>query len=176
MNNSDKNHDRDNPNFDSRKWLANKCRTKRLGVFGSRSLPDERVEILILEKMRSGRFDMIVTCQEPQGVSEVAQRVAKKYGYPLELHFLNMQYLRGAFEQRSREIVNICDEFLIIHDGQSKGAANEKLLAEKSGKPMQYECLDVSPYQRSVGFNIAGEWGQSEGIADLDSLMGIANA
>jgi hypothetical protein len=132
MNRSDKNHDRDNPNFDSREWIARDCKTRRLGVFGSRSLTDERVEILILEKMRSGRFDMIVTCQEPQGVSEVAQRVAKKYGYPLELHFLNMQYLRGAFEQRSREIVNMCDEFLIIHDGQSKGTANEKLLAEKS--------------------------------------------
>jgi hypothetical protein len=176
MNKSDKNQDPDNPNFDSRAWIAGGCKPRRLGVFGSRSLNDERVEILILEKIRAGGFNIVVTCQEPQGVSEVAQRVGKKYGFPLELHFLNMRYLRGAFEQRSKEIVKICDEFLIIHDGASKGTANEKTLVEKSGKPMQYELLEVTPYQRSVGFNIDCEWGQSEGIADIANLIGPANA
>jgi hypothetical protein len=158
MNKGNKNHDPENPNFDSRAWVTGGCKTKRLGVFGSRSLSDERVEILILEKIRAGGFNIVVTCQEPQGVSEVAQRVGKKYGYPLEVHFLNMRYLRGAFEQRSKEIVKICDEFLIIHDGQSKGTANEKSLVEQSGKPMQYEVLEVSPFVKSVGFNIDRDW------------------
>jgi hypothetical protein len=176
MNKSDKNHDPDNPNFDSRAWIAGGCKTRRLGVFGSRCLTDERVEILILEKMRGGSFDIIVTCQEPQGVSEVAQRVGKKYGYPLELHFLNMRYLRGAFEQRSKEVVKICDEFLIIHDGQSKGTANEKTLVEKSGKPFQYERLEPTPFDRSVGFNIDMDWGQSEGVPELSSLIGATHA
>jgi hypothetical protein len=152
-----KNTDQSTPNFDSRAWLAG-LPTKKLGVFGSRGLRDERVEVLILEKMHAGGFTMIATCQEPQGVSEVAQRVGKKYGFPLELHFLNMRYLRGAFEQRSKEIVATCDEFLIIHDGQSKGTANEKRLVEKSGKPYQYETLEPSEYTRSVGFNIDKEW------------------
>jgi tRNA/tmRNA/rRNA uracil-C5-methylase (TrmA/RlmC/RlmD family) len=166
---SDKSYDPDNPNFDSRAWIAGGCKTRRLGVFGSRTLKDERVEILILEKMRAGRFDMLVTCQEPQGVSEVAQRVGKKYGYPLELHFLNMRYLRGAFEQRSKEIVKICDEFLIVHDGKSVGTANEKLLVEKSGKPFQYEQLAPTPFDRSVGFNVDREWGSGE-VIDLAQL------
>ncbi len=41
---------------------------------------------------------------------------------------------------------------------------------------MQYELLDVTPYQRSIGFNIDREWGQSEGIADIKNLIGTANA
>lgn len=156
-------------NFDSRAWLKSGT-SKRLGVFGSRSLADERVEILILEKMHDGGFDMIVTCQEPQGVSEVAQRVSKKYGFPLVLHFLNMRYLRGAFEQRSKEIIAICEEFLVIHDGQSKGTANELKLVEKSGKPFQHEKLEVSPYSRSVGFNIDREWGNEFATSEDDEL------
>jgi len=155
-------------NFDSRGWLKCGCVSRTLGVFGSRSLRDERVEITILEKMRSGGFHRIVTCQEPQGVSEVAQRVAKKYGYPLELHFLNMQYLRGAFEQRSREIVAVCDEFLVIHDGASKGTANELKLVEKSGKPCQYEIMENTPFERSVGFNIMDDWDKKGGAGDFD--------
>ena len=169
MKKSDKNQDENSPNFDSREWVKSGCTTKRLGVFGSRTLRDERVEILILEKLRDGRFDMLVTCQEPQGVSEVAQRVGKKYGFPLELHFLNMKYLRGAFEQRSKEVVSICDEFLIVHDGLSKGTANEKILVEKSGKPFQYEVIKPTPFDRSVGFNVDREWGPGDGI-DIASL------
>ena len=161
MNKSTKNTNDENPNFDSRQWLSSGT-TKRLGVFGSRSLSDERVEIYILEALRSGNYSMVVTCQEPRGVSEVAQRVCKKYGYPLELHFLNMRYLRGAFEQRSKEIVKVSDCFLIIHDGTSKGTSNEKKLVEKSGKPYMYEILEPSPFDKSVGFNIDQEWGSDE--------------
>lgn len=174
---SAKNTDSENPNFDSRAWLLRRA-TRRLGVFGSRGLHDERVEILILEAMRSGDFDMVVTCQEPQGVSEVAQRVSKKYGFPLELHFLNMRYLRGAFEQRSKEIVDICDEFLLIHDGESKGTANELKLVEKSGKPYKCERMEKSEFTRSVGFNVDREWGEpdkqsglNEGIDKLQAMM-----
>ena len=170
-----KNTDADNPNFDGRSWVAGGCECRRLGVFGSRSIRDERVEILIMEAMRKGGFSIIVTCQEPQGVSEVAQRVGKKYGYPLELHFLNMRYLRGAFEQRSKEIVKICDEFIIIHDGESKGTANEKKLVEKSGKPFQYELLDVSEYDRSVGFNVDKEWGGNEKDIRADIAKGVVS-
>ena len=170
-----KNTDQDNPNFDSRTWTAG-IETRRLGVFGSRSLTDERVEILILEKMRDGAFDMIVTCQEPQGVSEVAQRVSKKYGYPLELHFLNMRYLRGAFEQRSKEIVKVCDEFLLVHDGESKGTANELIMVQKSGKPHQYETLEKSEYTKSVGFNIDQEWGDDKKTDITGGVNELINA
>lgn len=147
-------------NFDSREFLKGNIKPVKLAVFGSRTLDDERVKTIILEKVKELNATKILTCQEPQGVSEVAQRVCKDYGYPLQLHFLNMQYLRGAFEQRSKEIVADADYFVIIHDGVSKGTANEKILVEKSGKPFHYEVLEPSEYERSVGFNIKEDWGK----------------
>lgn len=149
-------------NFDSRAFLNGKIKPFKVGVFGSRSLKDERVETIILEKIKELNVTLILTCQEPQGVSEVAQRVCKDYGYPLQLHFLNMQYLRGAFEQRSKEIVAEADYFIIIHDGQSQGTANEKVLVQKSGKPYHYEELTPTKYDRSVGFNIKADWGTND--------------
>jgi len=146
-------------NFDSRGWLSGKTKTYKVGVFGSRSLKDERVKTILLEKLRERNATHILTCQEPQGVSEVAQRISKDYGYPLQLHFLNMQYLRGAFEQRSKEIVSEADYFIILHDGKSKGTANEKKLVEKSGKKYHYEIIEPTKYDRSVGFNVEKDWG-----------------
>jgi hypothetical protein len=145
-------------NFDSRAFLKGLTKPFKVGIFGSRSLKDERVKTIILKKIKELNATKILTCQEPQGVSEVAQRICKDYGYPLQLHFLNMQYLRGAFEQRSKEIVADSDYFIIIHDGKSKGTANEKTLVEKSGKPFHYEILESTMYDRSVGFNIKDDW------------------
>ena len=157
-------------NFDSREYLKGNIKPMKVGGFGSRSLKDERVETILLEKIKELNATLIVTCQEPQGVSEVAQRVSKDYGYPLQLHFLNMQYLRGAFEQRSKEIIAECDYFIIIHDGVSKGTANEKILIEKSGKPFHYEIIEPTKYDRSVGFNINEEWGNEIGT-DLGGIL-----
>ena len=149
-------------NFDSRAYLRGESKAFKIGIFGSRSLRDERVKTIILEKIKELNATKILTCQEPQGVSEVAQRVCKDYGYPLQLHFLNMQYLRGAFEQRSKEIIAESDYFIIIHDGESKGTANEKKLVEKSKKPFHYEVLKVSNYTRSVGFDVNIDWSNDE--------------
>jgi hypothetical protein len=145
-------------NFNSREYLKGEIKPFKIGVFGSRSLKDERIKTIILEKIIELKPTLILTCQEPQGVSEVAQRVCKDYGYPLQLHFLNMQYLRGAFEQRSKEIIAEADFFIILHDGESKGTSNEKKLVEKSGKPFHYEIVDPTIYDRSVGFNVTNEW------------------
>ena len=147
-------------NFDSRNWIKSN-ESKTLAVFGSRSLRDERVEILILNYIQKNNITKIITCQEPEGVSEVAQKLCKKYAYPLQVHFLNMQYLRGAFEQRSKEIIHEADEFIVIHDGESRGTANELNLVKKSGKPYTYEILEKTNYKRSVGFNIQDEWGET---------------
>lgn len=145
-------------NFDSREHLECKIKNFKIGVFGSRKLIDERVKTILLEKVIELKATLILTCQEPAGVSEVAQRLCKDYGYPLQLHFLNMRYLRGAFEQRSKEIIKEADYFIILHDGTSKGTANEKKLVEKSGKPFHYEVLKPSEFNRSVGFNITEDW------------------
>ena len=155
-------------NFDSRQFLKDGATEKSLGIFGSRSLKDERVQILILEELNRGGYTKIITCLEPGGVSEVARKVAASFGYPLQTHCLNMRYVRGAFEQRSKEIIVLSDAFLIIHDGKSKGTSNEKKLCEKSGKPIHYEILEPSQYKSSVGF-IDEEWNfDSE---DLDGLL-----
>lgn len=160
-------------NFNSRAFLKGEIKPFKVGIFGSRSLFDERVKIIIIEKLRELNATKIITCQEPQGVSEVAQRIAKDYGYPLEVHFLNMQYLRGAFEQRSKEIIAEGDFFIILHDGESKGTANEKKLVEKSKKPFYYEVLEPSKFQRSVGFNIKEEWGDNGGEeVEKSNLLG----
>lgn len=149
-------------NFNSREYLKGNIQSFKVAVFGSRTLKDERVKTIILEKIKELNATLIITSQEPQGVCEVAQRVCKDYGYPLQLHFLNMMYLRGAFEQRSKEIISEADYILLIHDGESRGTANEKKLVEKSGKPFHYEILQPSKYDRSVGFNITKEWDYKE--------------
>jgi poly-D-alanine transfer protein DltD len=155
-------------NFDSREYLKGNIKPFRVGVFGSRSLRDERVLTIILEKLKELNATCVISCQEPQGVSEVAQRVAKNYGYPLQLHFLNMMYLRGAFEQRSKEIISESDYLIVIHDGTSKGTENELKLVKKSNKPYHYEVLEKSQYTRSVGFNIKKDWGEQGEDGDDD--------
>ena len=129
-----------------------------IGVFGSRSLKDERVKIILLEKIKELHPSKIITCQEPEGVSEVAQKVAKELAIPLQLHFLNFFYLRGAFEHRSKEIIKEADYFITIHDGKSKGTENEHKLVLKSGKPYTYEVIEETKYQKSVGFNVENDW------------------
>ena len=148
--------------FDSRRFLSGQTKPLSVGVFGSRSLKDERVKMVILEKLIELNATKVVTAQEPQGVCEVAQRICKDYGYPLQLHFLNMKYLRGCFEQRSKEIIHASDFIIIIHDGKSKGTANEKILADKLKIPYHYEIIEPSQYERSVGFNIMKEWGDGK--------------
>ena len=137
-----------------------------LAIFGSRSLKDERVKILILEELEALKPSKLLTCQEPQGVSEVAQHVAKEQAIPLQVHFLNFKYLRGAFERRSKEIIKEADQFLVIHDGTSKGTQNELALVVKSGKPYKYHVLEPTPYARSVGFNIKDDWDKAPDNAE----------
>jgi len=146
----------------TRKQLIDEIDNVKMCVFGSRSLSDERVKIAILEAMEKYGVTKILTCQEPEGVSEMAQRVAKETATPLQVHFLNFRFLRGAFEHRSKEAVKNADVFLIIHDGKSKGTRNEKILVEKSGKPFDYVVLEKTEYKRSVGFNIKKDWGSEK--------------
>lgn len=145
----------------------------RMGVFGSRTLKDERVKTIILEKIIELQPTLIITAQEPQGVCEVAQRVCKEYGYPLQLHFLNMIYLRGMIEQRSKEIIAESDYLVIIHDGVSQGTANEKILAKKANKPFYYEILEPTKFDRFVGFNIKDEWDYGSDISMEDIIKHI---
>ena len=114
----------------------------KLGVFGSRTLKDERVKMLIYEVAEELNADTIVTTQEPLGVCTIAQQVAKESALTLELHFLNFRYRRGAYEHRSDDVIKASDFILLIHDGVSKGTSNELERVKKFGKPYRYEVLD----------------------------------
>lgn len=124
----------------------------RLAIQGSRTLGDERVTIIILEEAAKHGATAIITSGEPDGVCAVARAVAPTLGVPLILHFLNFRYLRGAFEHRSVEIQRNCDHVCFIHDGSSKGTANEVRLAEKLHVPFSYYTLAPSEHKVSVGF------------------------
>lgn len=164
-----KNTSKETANFDSRKFLESGAAEKSLGIFGSRSLSDDRVKVLILESLNAGKYTKIISCLEPGGVSAVAREVASQFGYPLQTHCLNLRYLRGAFEQRSKEVIALSDAFLIIHDGKSKGTLNEKILCEQSGKPIQYEVLTPLPFKSSSGFidEIVDDWSMDWNVDDL---------
>jgi hypothetical protein len=114
---------------------------KKLAVFGSRSLTDARVSALIGEYYSKLSPSIIVTSEEPAGVCKLAQNFAKKMSLGLELHFLNPEYGRGAFEHRSDDIINSSDVVLLIHDGKSKGTANELARVKKFKKEFYYEIL-----------------------------------
>ena len=137
----------------------------KLSVHGSRTLNDERVKILLMEEIEAHGITEIVTHAEPEGVCRVARDLCKEKAIPLKLHFLNFKYLRGAFEHRSLDVLNDGDRAIFIHDGRSKGTANELILAKKMNVPYTFHELEKTEYKSSVGFEITRDWGM-----DLDPL------
>ena len=131
----------------------------RLSVSGSRSLKDERVRILILEALDKYQATHLVTHGEPGGVCQVARDLARAKAIPLTLHFLDFSHRRGAFHHRTLAVFYATDVALFIHDGKSKGTANEYDVARKMGIPCEFHELDPAPYDVSVGFPLEnGEW------------------
>ena len=118
---------------------------QKMAIFGSRSLFDARVGVVINEVLNEYKgIETIVTTQEPKGVCECAQSVAKQNNMILELHFLNFRYARGAFERRSKNVINASDYVLIIQDGISAGTRNELEYTKKSKKPYKYVVMPAS--------------------------------
>lgn len=130
----------------------------KLSVHGSRNLEDERVKVLLMDEILEHKVTMIVTHAEPGGVCQVARKLAKEMALPLKLHFLNFKYLRGAFEHRSKAVLNDCDRAIFIHDGKSKGTSNEFKLAQKIKKPSTFHVLQKAEHKTSVGFGIQEPW------------------
>ena len=129
-----------------------------LSFHGSRSLKDERVKIIILEEIKKHNPTTVITHAEPDGVCGIARSVCREKAVPLKLHFLNFRYLRGAFEHRSKDVLNDSDYSVFIHDGESKGTLNERKLAEKMNIPLSYHKLRKIKHKKSVGFEIDTEW------------------
>jgi len=132
----------------------------KLSIHGSRSLTDERVKIILLEKIRKYSPTTLVTYAEPGGVCEIARDLCKEIALPLKLHFLNFRYLRGAFEHRSKDAIADSDYCIFIHDGKSKGTHNEMKLAKKMGIPFEHHELPPAEFDKSVGFDIEVDWDQ----------------
>lgn len=129
----------------------------KLGVFGSRTIFDDRAKMEMQEVINALQgVDTIVTTQEPRGVCEVAQHFAKERNLILELHFLDTKrYARGAFEHRSDAVIKASDHILLIHDGASRGTANELVRVKKFKKPYTYVKLEPSTeLERSAGANM----------------------
>jgi hypothetical protein len=131
---------------------------QKISFHGSRSLADERIRIIILEEIDKHKPSMIVTHAEPGGVCALARKIAKERSIPLKLHFLNFKFLRGAFEHRSKEVIADCDHAIFIHDGQSKGTANEISLAKKMNVSNTIHVVPVTRFKSSVGFDIDKAW------------------
>lgn len=131
-----------------------------LSVHGSRTLSDERVKIILLEEIETHSIDQIVTHAEPDGVCKVARDLCKEKAIPLKLHFLNFKFLRGAFEHRSKAVLQDAERAVFIHDGKSKGTANELKLAVKLKIPHRAYVLEQQEHKTSVGFEINDEWGK----------------
>ena len=149
--------------------MKNNKKDFRLSVHGSRTLKDERVKIILLEEIAKHKPTTLVTHAEPGGVCGVARGLARELAIPLKVHFLNFKYLRGAFEHRSRDIMNDSDHGVFIHDGKSKGTSNELKMAKKMKIPLtQYE-VEPAEHEKSVGFEIDGEWG--DGLNDGRDLV-----
>lgn len=150
----------------------------RLGVFGSRTLKGDRVAMLIIDELNKyqGNSDtedlVIVTTQEPSGVCTVAQQVAKQYHYTLELHFLNFRFCSGAYEHRSKRVIENSDRILIIHDGKSKGTSNELELCKKMGKPYRYELLDIDTAEHRLDYKL-DTFSSDKGNSDSDIFSNV---
>jgi len=146
----------------------------KLSVHGSRTLSDERVKILLMEEIETHGITEIVTHAEPDGVCKVARDLCREKAIPLKLHFLNFKYLRGAFEHRSKDVLNDGDRAIFIHDGISKGTANELKLAEKMNIPFTYHELEKTKFKNSVGFEITQDWGSDLEPLELPEIPKLA--
>ncbi len=117
---------------------------------------------MILEAVDKYGANMIVTHAEPEGVCAVARKLCEDNSIPLTLHFLNFKFQRGAFEHRSKAVMRDSDVALFIHDGKSKGCANEMKLAEKMKIDHECHVIKPTPYRASVGFDIDADWEWTE--------------
>ena len=117
----------------------------RLAIFGSRTLTGPAAIQAVIDGIIRNQPTAIVTAGEPAGVCSVAQEAARLYCIPLTLHWLDKKHrCAGAWHHRSKNVLRDCEAVLIVHDGKSKGTANEKTLAEKMGVRVDYVICEAN--------------------------------
>lgn len=144
----------------------------RLGVFGSRSLGTkkvyERMKKEIMELNEVEEIEMIVTAGEIRGACKLARRIAQELKIPLLLYFYDYERFQGgAFEHRSKQIIDSSDFFLVVHDGYSQGTKNELDMLEKANKPYVYIKIEKGKHETDDGLDF--DWDKIMGTLGGDS-------
>ena len=107
----------------------------RIAVFGSRSLTGAKTRQTISEYLTANGCTEIITAAEPTGVCHEAQAVARELSIPLKVYFADRKaHGKGMHHWRSVRVITDCDTVLFLHDGISKGTANEIKVAEKQNR------------------------------------------
>lgn len=126
----------------------------RIAFCGSRSLSDDRVREIVRSVIREHQPEVVITAGEPGGVCAVTQEVCRETGVSLTLHFLQHQKAAGRFHYRTIKEFNDCNFCVFIHDGKSKGTANELALAKKMGIQYEYYHLDADHPGKDVSSEV----------------------
>lgn len=115
-----------------------------LGIFGSRIVNRyDDYKRIREEILKINDIDLIVTAGEISGACEHAREIARELKIPLLLIFYDInKFHKGAFEKRSKQIVETGDFFLIFHEGKSKGTLHDLDIVKKSGKEFKYILME----------------------------------
>jgi nitric oxide synthase oxygenase domain/subunit len=133
----------------------------RLAIFGSRSLFGSAVRSVLAEYIDKHGATEIITAGEPQGVCDEARHVSKELSIPIKMHWLNAkERCAGKYHWRSVAVLSDCDSCLFLHDGKSKGTANEIKVAVKLG--VAHEVITMKPQTDSSAI-----------MAAIQSIKGI---
>jgi len=85
---------------------------------------------------------VITTSGETGGVCATARLLAKELRLPLLVRWADCgKFAQGAFDHRSRAILQGCDRSFFVWDGRSRGTRNEIALADKLKVPYRIERL-----------------------------------
>lgn len=114
---------------------------KIIGIFGSRSLNDDRVNSIIADYIERNHPDAVATAGEPVGVCQAAREYCRDNAIPLLLFHIDTQRAGGMYHHRSLSLLNRVESMLFIHDGISKGTSNEIKQCEELGIPYSYFTL-----------------------------------
>ena len=102
----------------------------KIGIFGSRSLRSKKnykfIEKKIKEFCERNKVDFILLPGDIKGVCSSALKIASKIMIPTTLYFYDKSSsgkwnMINSIKERTLEIIDKADYFLIFHDGESKG-------------------------------------------------------
>ena len=114
---------------------------RHLTIFGSRSLSGVKVYNLISTIVEEYKPTIIITSAKIKGVCEVVRNFCEEKSLPLLVYFADPKYHKGMYKHRSDAMIANSDYVLLIHDGESKGTANELAMVKKTGIPHSYHKL-----------------------------------